>query len=127
MCRVVNFRSEKLRDFSKSQFSSVVEQRFCKPSVLGSNPRTGSTSVTKHRRQNCKRGFCRFLEGPNRGNLSALSLRVPLHDGSRRHFLGTLTVSARTLSRSFDKTTARQEARTDLRAAGEQVVAAGNT
>ncbi len=26
----------------RRQFSSVVEQRFCKPSVLGSNPRTGS-------------------------------------------------------------------------------------
>src|ERR1051325_10637608 len=25
-----------------SQFSSVVEQRFCKPSVVGSNPTTGS-------------------------------------------------------------------------------------
>jgi hypothetical protein len=25
------------------QFSSVVEQRFCKPSVVGSNPTTGST------------------------------------------------------------------------------------
>ena len=28
-----------------SQFSSVVEQRFCKPSVLGSNPRTGSNDL----------------------------------------------------------------------------------
>src|SRR5437899_5629063 len=27
----------------RGQFSSVVEQRFCKPSVLGSNPRTGSS------------------------------------------------------------------------------------
>ena len=27
---------------SKGQFSSVVEQRFCKPSVVGSNPTTGS-------------------------------------------------------------------------------------
>src|SRR5207247_6464603 len=27
-----------------SQFSSVVEQRFCKPSVVGSNPTTGSSS-----------------------------------------------------------------------------------
>src|SRR5881394_1429728 len=26
-----------------SQFSSVVEQRFCKPSVVGSSPTTGST------------------------------------------------------------------------------------
>ena len=26
-----------------SQFSSVVEQRFCKPSVVGSNPTTGSS------------------------------------------------------------------------------------
>jgi hypothetical protein len=29
----------------ESQFSSVVEQRFCKPSVVGSNPTTGSTST----------------------------------------------------------------------------------
>src|SRR5207244_2073282 len=28
------------------QFSSVVEQRFCKPSVVGSNPTTGSSSKT---------------------------------------------------------------------------------
>ena len=30
----------------RSQFSSVVEQRFCKPSVLGSNPRTGSIKTS---------------------------------------------------------------------------------
>src|ERR1700722_6918608 len=30
--------------FIGGQFSSVVEQRFCKPSVVGSNPTTGSTS-----------------------------------------------------------------------------------
>ena len=30
------------------QFSSVVEQRFCKPSVVGSNPTTGSTPL-RHR------------------------------------------------------------------------------
>jgi hypothetical protein len=31
------------------QFSSVVEQRFCKPSVVGSNPTTGSISNFKHK------------------------------------------------------------------------------
>src|SRR6266566_2376012 len=30
-----------------SQFSSVVEQRFCKPSVVGSNPTTGSINGIK--------------------------------------------------------------------------------
>lgn len=32
---------------SLGQFSSVVEQRFCKPSVVGSNPTTGSSSPPK--------------------------------------------------------------------------------
>jgi hypothetical protein len=33
------------RSANGRQFSSVVEQRFCKPSVVGSNPTTGSTST----------------------------------------------------------------------------------
>ena len=32
---------------AKGQFSSVVEQRFCKPSVVGSNPTTGSISLPR--------------------------------------------------------------------------------
>ena len=44
------------------QFSSVVEQRFCKPSVVGSNPTAGSTSLPRGfqnvRHGNLSRSFC---------------------------------------------------------------------
>ena len=40
------------------QFSSVVEQRFCKPSVVGSNPTTGSLSnCAQHRFQRSPPGI----------------------------------------------------------------------
>src|SRR5947207_15719852 len=35
--------SEVVYSEKRSQFSSVVEQRFCKPSVVGSSPTTGSS------------------------------------------------------------------------------------
>src|SRR5207244_13525708 len=37
-----SFPTRRSSDLFGRQFSSVVEQRFCKPSVVGSNPTTGS-------------------------------------------------------------------------------------
>jgi hypothetical protein len=46
-CGEFEFDRERLQLAPASQFSSVVEQQFCKLRVVGSNPTTGSINETK--------------------------------------------------------------------------------
>src|SRR5690242_3450821 len=71
---------------ANSQFSSVVEQRFCKPSVVGSSPTTGSILKCE-----CTRGFSE--PGTSTSSESSSKTAAPplCRDHSGEHRQSTLT------------------------------------